>query len=217
MTAGPPTYPRTPHLWPEDGQSTRLVLSTQEAERWLHEPVTVEEKLDGANVSLWWDDKVQVASRGGVGSMDRAGQLGRLRAWAAERSADLQELLADGWVLYGEWLWVRHSVAYDRLPDWLVALDLWHPRAGFADVADRDNRCTAGGFVVPPRLFSGVLNTRENVLDLLGPSVLSSTDQAEGLILRARDGRRCKVVATGFTRRADSEWGAVSKHNSLAW
>ncbi len=47
---------------------TRLVLPASEADRWPHEPVVVEEKLDGANVSLWCaSGGVQVASRSGPG------------------------------------------------------------------------------------------------------------------------------------------------------
>lgn len=113
MTA-PPPYPRTPYLWPTP-HATRddRVLSRDEAGHWLREPVTVEEKLDGANVSLWLDPMTgpQVASRGGPDAMDRAGQLGRLRAWAGERLDAVAELLADGWAAYGEWLWLRHGAA----------------------------------------------------------------------------------------------------------
>ncbi len=215
MTSGPPPYPRTPHLWPDAVRPARLVLSAPAVAHWLHEPVVVEEKLDGANVSLWWDDGVQVASRGGVGSMDRAGQLGRLRAWAAQRAEPLQVLLADGSVLYGEWLWLRHGVAYDRLPDWLVALDLWHPEHGFADLSGRDERCARAGLCMPPRLFNGVLGSRKTVLALLRTSEFSTTYPAEGLVLRSHDGRRCKFVAPGFRRREDSSWADGRNHNAL--
>lgn len=100
--SGPPPYPRTPHLWPPAGSTGRLVVPPEEVPMWLSEPVVVEEKLDGANVSLWLDAataRVEVASRGGVGAQDRAGQLGRLRAWTAERHQTLTRLLDDGWVL----------------------------------------------------------------------------------------------------------------------
>lgn len=214
MTDGPPPYPRTPHLWPVPGRPSRLVLSAAEARRWLCEPVVVEEKLDGANVSLWADGSVQVASRGGAGAMDRGGQLGRLRAWAAERSADLRELLAGGHVLYGEWLWLRHGIGYDRLPDWLVALDLWHPDRGFADLMERDERCARAGLVVPPRLFTGVLHDRETLLALLGQSRVGP-GPAEGLVLRASGGRRCKLVAPAFARRGDEDWVGEREHNAL--
>jgi hypothetical protein len=67
--------------------------------------VPVEEKLDGANVSLWFDEgRLRVATRGGADAMDRAGQLGRLRAWGAERHGSLVELLEGDVAAYGEWL-----------------------------------------------------------------------------------------------------------------
>ena len=33
-------------------------------------------------------------------------------------------------VLYGEWLCARHTVAYDKLPDWFVAFDIFDVPAG---------------------------------------------------------------------------------------
>lgn len=148
--------------------------------------------------------------------MDRAGQLGRLRAWAAERLPELEVLLADGWVLYGEWLWVRHGVPYDALPDWLVALDLWHPTYGFAALDDRDERCAAAGLSLPPRLFTGVLGSSRALDGLVGASCLAADVAAEGLILRRTDGQRCKVVRPGFTRRDDAVWSGAQEHNRLA-
>ncbi len=111
---------------------------------------------------------------------------------------------------------MRHGTAYDRLPDWLVALDLWHPRDGFADVADRDARCTDAGLTTPPRPFTGVLEQRQALLVLLGPSRYSSTQPAEGLVLRSSDGRQCKLMAPGFARRDDAAWTSTHERNTLA-
>lgn len=185
---------------------------------WLSEPVVVEEKLDGANVSLWLDPgagRVEVASRGGVGAQDRAGQLGRLRAWAAERTQALTGLLKGGWVLYGEWLWLQHGIRYDRLPDWLIALDLWHEDRGFAPLEERDRRCRAAGLALPPRLFEGIVGDESGVRRLLAGSALSSDQPVEGLVVRRADGQRCKVVADGHVRRSDADWAQERRHNDL--
>jgi len=193
-------------------------VPTQEVPGWLLEPIVVEEKVDGANVSLWLDPvtrRIEVASRGGAGARDRAGQLGRLRAWAASREEALTSLLDNGWVLYGEWLWLQHGVHYDRLTDWLVALDLWHPERGFAPLDERDRRCRAAGLAVPPRLFEGVAGAKSRLRSLLAASALSSGRPAEGLVLRRADGRRCKLVAAEHVRRSDAEWAQVRRHNAL--
>ena len=73
----------------------------------------------------------------------------------ADVSPNLAPLLSDGWVLYGEWLWLRHGVTYDAAPDWLIALDLWNPDRGFAALADRDERRATAGLALPPTVFTG--------------------------------------------------------------
>lgn len=146
---------------------------------------------------------------------DRAGQLGRLRAWAAERREPLVRLLEGGWTLYAEWLWLEHGVHYDRLPDWLVVIDLWHPEHGFDPAEARDRRGRAAGVALPPRLFEGVLGSPQRALDLIGQSAYSSDSRAEGLILRAPGGGRCKVVAAGHVRRSDEEWMSQRRHNQV--
>jgi hypothetical protein len=209
-----PGYPRIPYLWRADASEDDEVVPPDAIRAWLGEPVVVEEKLDGANVSLWLDDgRILVASRGGVGAMDRAGQLGRLRAWVGERGEPLREVLADGWVLYGEWLWLRHGVPYDGLPDWLVVLDLWRADGGFAATERRDEIAVGAGLALPPRLFGGVLGSRETLVGLLGTSGFS-TEPMEGAVLR-RDGERAKVLQPGFRRRNDEEWSSNREHNEL--
>lgn len=216
MTA-PPAYPRTPYLWPPPaGAGEDRVVPPDEAATWLTSPVVVEEKLDGANVSIWREasGRIDVAPRGGPGAADRAGQLGRLRAWAAERDEALRTLTADGTAVYGEWLWLAHGTTYDALPDWLVVLDLWREGSGLLPLTERDIRVTAAGFVLPPRRFAGVLGSRRALEGLLGPAAYCTSCRAEGLVLRLADGRRCKVVDPAYRRRSDEDW-SVRRHNAL--
>jgi hypothetical protein len=173
----------------------------------MQRPVVVEEKLDGANISVWWEnERPYVASRGGPDAMDRAGQLGPLRGRVGAAHDQLASLLAGGWVLYGEWLWLAHTVHYNRLPDHLVVLDLWHPESGFADLTERAERARARGLVVPPRLFTGVLGSMDALLGLMGTSRFG-TAPMEGVVLRRDDGARCKVLRPGFVRAGDNHIG----------
>lgn len=124
----------------------------------------------------------------------------------ALRTISWLSLLAGGWVLYGEWLWLAHTIRYDRLPDHLVVFDLWHPDSGFADLAERDERARARGLVVPPRLFTGVLGSMDILLGLMGTSCFA-TAPMEGVVLRRDDGARCKVLRPGFVRARDDHIG----------
>jgi hypothetical protein len=203
-----PPYPRTPYLW-ASGVITRgdQVLAPAEILDWLLHPVVVEEKLDGANVSIWWErSQLQVASRGGPDAMDRGGQLGPLRSRVNAGYGQLQPLLQNGLVLYAEWLWLTHTVRYDQLVDHLVVLDFWRPDEGFVALRERDRLSRAQGLVVPPRLFDGVLGSEGALVKLMGRSRLGS-ELMEGIVLRRDDGHRCKVLRPGFVRAGDADIG----------
>jgi hypothetical protein len=217
-----PPYPRVPHLAPGP-RITRddLVLSREMCERLLESGVHVEEKLDGANISLAIGDnrQIEVASRGGPGAIDRGGHLGRARAWAAERSDALHRLLADGRILYGEWLLTRHGVSYDSLPDLFVGFDLFEPQVGWISVHDRGERLHDAGLASPP-----VLGEFDNIdlaaVDaLIGRSAFGAPS-AEGLILRsvhARDDvpRLAKRLAAGVSRVTDDAFGPHRQENRM--
>lgn len=206
MSPAPPAYPRTPYLWsPGIVGKADSVLPSAEVRGWLDARTVVEEKLDGANVAVWWDDgRPAVASRGGPDAMDRAGQLGPLRAWVGRHLGPLAELCAGGWALYGEWLWLQHTVGYDALPDLLVVLDLHHADIGFAPHDERRTRVVRAGLVPPPVVFEGVLGDVEALLALIGTSRFGH-EPMEGLVLRRDATDRCKVVRPGFVRAGDDQ------------
>lgn len=210
----PPPYPRIPYLWPTgSATSGDRVVPVAERDSWFRRSVVVEEKLDGANVAVWWEGgRFRVASRGGFGAMDRGGQLGPLRARVERQYEALRPLLGSGLVLYAEWLWLAHTVVYNNLPDYLVILDVLRPDSGFVALREREELCDQAGLVEPPRLFSGVLRTAEALMDLIGPSRFGSATM-EGAVLRRDDGLICKVVKPGFVRASDE--GIGRRHNAL--
>ena len=219
MTEAPPPYPRVAHLVGGRGTRDDLVLGASERDALLAGPVILEEKLDGANVALWADDhQVKVALRSGEGASDRAGQLGPLRAWVGERTDPLRSLLTDGTAAYAEWLLLTHTVAYDRLPAYLVVLDLWHPVTGFVAGTERDRRCRAAGLAHAPEVWKGTPRTVEEVERHLGTSDFGH-EEMEGLVVRSADGRSprlAKLLRPGFGRIDDDAWAGGRPRNQLA-
>lgn len=214
----PPPYPRTPRLDADDADD--LAVDPHERMNWLRRPCRVEEKIDGANVRIWRAGLTfDVATRGGPDAMDRAGQLGRLRAWVADRHDALDRLLVGDRALYGEWLWLTHSVAYDRLPDLLVVLDLWAPESGFIGATERDRCCANTGFSVPPHLDQGPVGDVARLEGLTRRSAYRD-GPAEGVILRVDhpDGRfdRCKWVRPGFAQLSDDAWAHARPTNEVS-
>lgn len=197
----PPPYPRTPYLIDDPAP-------------FLRTPCDVEEKLDGANVAIWLDNgQARVMSRGGPDAMDRARQLGRLRAWIGEHEHAVRALCAGDTVIYGEWLWLRHGVPYDRLPDWLVVLDLWQPDTGFRSTAERDVAAHVSGFTTPPVVVRDAILHSLSDAEQLIPGAAWGPSRAEGIVLRRPDGHRAKVVHPHFERRSDAVWARDFAHN----
>jgi len=195
------------------------VLTPAARASFFEAPVRVEEKLDGANVSLWSPDgrRVEVATRGGADAVDRGRQLGRLRAWVGERTPALLAGIADD-VLYGEWLYLTHGVSYDALPSLLVGLDVL-AQAGWLDAAARDARLEAMSLPAPPVLFEGRLHDEEQLRALLEQPSRFGAPAIEGVVLRraAHAGPRLvKVVRAAHRPPTDAQWRGGRRLNRVS-
>lgn len=215
----PPPYPRIPHLAPGRGTRDDLVLDAAAASDLLGSEVVVEEKLDGANVVIWFDESgtARCAPRGGPGAMDRAGQVGPLRAWLALNEVRLRSGLPCWPAVYAEWMLLTHSVRYTTLPSYLIVLDLWDPNRGFAGVDERNAWCEAAGLVSPPQLWTGAPGSVASVERLIGTSVWGS-ETAEGVVVRRMNvgaPRMAKLLRAGFCRLQDESWQSRRPRNRL--
>ena len=149
-------FPRTPHLLVAEGLELRddKVLSAEEAKAMLSFPLVLEEKVDGANLGIAFDGKGEpvVRNRGSfVGPGRCHPQFERLWAWLYERKERLFDRCGNRLAVFGEWCAVKHSIRYDRLPDWFLGFDVRDVRTGdFWDVAGRDALFADVG-VVPVR------------------------------------------------------------------
>ena len=48
--------------------------------------------------------------------------------WVQEHSQDLYNILDNNTILFGEWLYAKHSISYNNLPDYFLAFDLYNKR-----------------------------------------------------------------------------------------
>lgn len=152
-------FVRTAHIADAGGSGVSrddLVMSPGDARRLFADGttiVTVEEKVDGANLGISIDAstgefRVQnrshfvntaTARQFRCGQVEfaeaafRIQQLMRLRSgidrWLAAHRAELWELLEPGrHVLFGEWCALKHSIWYSRLPDTFLVRIKWRDR-----------------------------------------------------------------------------------------
>lgn len=217
-------FPHTPHLaWlgkepPRDDK----VLMPSEAEALLARPVTVEEKIDGANVGLSIDERgeLRAQNRGSFLSRESAhAQFKPLFRWMDQRRSDLETALFPDLMLFGEWCYAVHSVAYDRLPDWFLAFDVYDRAAGqFWSVRRRDALVRELGLALIPTIAEGRFDL-DGLQHLFGQSRFANSF-VEGLYLRFDQGpalmARAKLVRTEFLQSLDEHWSRQPlRRNSL--
>ncbi|GAA5195472.1 RNA ligase family protein [Rugosimonospora acidiphila] len=167
-------YPRTPHLQgsrlqPGD-QDLAAVPFAQLAGRFL----VVEEKLDGANaaISFTADGELRLQSRGHyLSGGPRERQFAPFKAWAATVAHALWPRLSDRYVLYGEWLYAKHTVFYDALPHYFCEFDVFDRRTAEFLSTQRRRELLAGAPVRSvPVLRTGAFTDLGQLVALVGPS-----------------------------------------------
>ena len=92
------------------------------------EYVVVEEKLDGANAGISFDadGTLRLQSRGHyLTGGPRERHFGPMKAWAATIAGPLYDAIGDRYIVYGEWLYAKHTLFYDALPHWFGEFDVY--------------------------------------------------------------------------------------------
>ncbi|MCM1214578.1 MAG: RNA ligase family protein [Lachnospiraceae bacterium] len=127
-------YPRTRHLEGSREQLGDEDLKCVKLKEIQGKYLVLEEKVDGANcgISFGGDGKMYLQSRGhflngGYGER----QFDLFKLWAGCFEDRLRQLLGDRYVMYGEWLYAKHTVFYDRLPHYFMEFDIF----------DKEERC----------------------------------------------------------------------------
>ena len=94
--------------------------------------VAIEEKVDGANlgISIGKDMQLKVQNRSHYVNSKTHRQFSILDSWLAEHSSALYSILEpERHVLFGEWLYAKHSIHYTKLPGYFMAFDLYDRKA----------------------------------------------------------------------------------------
>jgi ATP-dependent RNA circularization protein (DNA/RNA ligase family) len=216
-------FPSTPHLATMPGVDIRgdKVLTESECDEFLTHEVTVEEKVDGANLGLSFDanGNIRAQNRGAYLHLPGSGQWKKLGEWLAIHTATLFEHLSDRYILFGEWCYAQHSIFYDRLPDWFLAFDIYDREAGrFLATARRDRLLGEIHISKVPDIAGGRF-TYSEIQKLLSQSKLTN-QPAEGVYLRIDYGdwleQRAKLVRPAFIQSVEQHWSrSVIRPNRL--
>lgn len=178
-------YPKTPRL---------QVVLQEDHEDWRHYAVIVSEKLDGANAGISFDDDANLLlqSRGHIlrgGWRERQFEL--LKQQANVLRDQLFDVLGSRYLLFGEWMYAKHKIFYDRLPGYFLEYDLYDKEEELF-VTTKARKVILSGLPIPsaPILHWSTFGKVSNFAQYIGPSTFSSTELMEGIYVKVEDNSR---------------------------
>jgi len=195
-------YPRTPHLFGSKGTDDDKHLGRDESEAFIADAsLIVEEKLDGTNVGIHFtpSGRMVLQCRGHEITEGMHPQYDLFKQWTSVKRPGLEAMLGSRFILYGEWLYAKHSVHYRKLPHYFFEFDVYDKDAQqFLDLDTRLRMLAGSGLQTVPVLHRGCA-TAEKLKALIGASAFDSafenptTHQADNLM----EGLYCRTEARG--------------------
>ena len=176
-----------------------------------------EEKIDGTNVGIHFTSggRMVLQCRGHEITEGMHPQYDLFKQWTAVKRPTLEQMLADRFILFGEWLYAKHSVFYLALPHYFFEFDIYDKEeACFLSLERRLGMLEGTGIHTVPVVHQGSAS-HDRLLALIGESAFQSQfdnpltgaidSRMEGLYLRTESGGkvsgRAKIVRPEFVER----------------
>ena len=216
-------FPSTPYIEFENNMDIRTdkILSKEEVHIFLGNEIYVEEKIDGANLGISFNDRGEclLQNRGDYLYFPLSGQWSALNKWLNINENTIFENITNEYILFGEWCYATHSIKYDALPDWFVAFDIFDKKENkFFSVQRRNEMIEKMGLYKVPMLGKGKYSL-DQLMEFIGDSQYGN-GPSEGIYLRQDEGAylkyRAKIVRKGFKQKIDQHWtkGKI-QHNKI--
>lgn len=121
-------YPRTQHIEGSRCQPGDEDLNNVPFKKIANRFIVVEEKVDGANCGISFSDggELLLQSRGHyLTGGGREKHFNLFKTWANVHMNQFWDILQDRYIMYGEWLYAKHTVFYDELPHYFMEFDIY--------------------------------------------------------------------------------------------
>ena len=184
-------YPRTRHI-----EGSRLGPGDEDLEAARFAEIegrflVVEEKIDGANCAVSFDENgaLLLQSRGHyLTGGGREKHFATLKPWAHAHAVSLRDVLGARYVMYGEWVYAKHTVFYDALPHYFLEFDVLDTDTGtFLSTARR--RALLAGLPVTsvPVLAERSFRSLPDLVGYVGRSNFKTAGWRERLVRAATE------------------------------
>lgn len=211
-------YPRTPHLFGSKGTDDDKHLGESDSQKFIsNSSLIIEEKMDGTNVGIHFSTCGQLVlqCRGHLITEGMHPQYDLFKQWTTTKKRTFEDMLGDTYILFGEWVFAKHSIHYTELPHYFFEFDIYDKvKKIFLTLEQRLEILQDTGIQTVPVLHRGSVS-RKRLEKLVGQSQFGSlfenplTHQIdhlmEGLYLRTEeDGAvsgRAKFVRPEFVEK----------------
>lgn len=167
-------YPRTPHLEGSRLQPGDMDLHQIPFSQIAGRPLWVEEKCDGANaaVSFSPQGELLLQSRGHyLRGGGREVHFNLMKRWAQAHRDTFYGALGSRYIMYGEWMYAKHTIYYDALPSYFLEFDILDRETGrYLDTNTRRVMLAELPVASVPVLSHGKFTCQEDLLALIGDS-----------------------------------------------
>ncbi len=211
-----PDYWRIPHF---NKDISNMTHDDIELESPINFPLEcyIQEKVDGANMGISWSDGPILRNRNHIlkkGYIDKNTpaklQFRPAWNWLHQHEEDIKlisELCYSPITIYGEWMYAKHSIYYDKLPDLFLAYDIWSVEdRNFLSpevVSELLNK-TSIKYIRSTKL---VINSISDVIKLSESQSEYRDDIGEGIVIKTSNGRfvdKCFKVVNKYFDRTDT-------------
>lgn len=169
-------YPRTFHVPWSPGMSDDDKTHAEDIieQMFAGKTVVVTEKLDGENTSIYSDGTCHARSLDS-GHHDS-------RSYVKGLAHEIGCQLPKGWRLLGENLYAKHSISYDKLPDYFIVFGVVDESNVTQSWSDVKEHCSMLGLHHVPELYMGPWDPEK--VQKLFPFTSSFGTSAEGYVIR---------------------------------
>ena len=167
--------------------------------------VFIAEKVDGAQLGVSIDEnyKIVIQNRSHYVNSKSHSQFEKLDKWIMDHSQSLYEILDQDTILFGEWLYAKHSIAYTNLPDYFLAFDLYNKKKKlFYNRKILEEKLKNTNIHYIREMYNGKIKDKNQLLKMIDQKSEYTEGKVEGIYLKIFEDNyiknRCKLVRNDF-------------------
>ena len=217
-------FPRTQHIFNIGGATVDdRILDVHDCDTFMKEDdVFIAEKVDGAQLGISMDEnyKIMIQNRSHYVNSKSHSQFEKLDKWIIDHTEALYQILDQDTILFGEWLYATHSIAYTELPDYFLAFDLYNKKKRLFYNRDKLVEALTDTNVHYVReMYRGKLTNKSQLLSMIEQKSVYTDGRVEGVYLKIFENdyvkARCKLVRNDFIC-GNEHWGkGIMQKNSI--